>query len=406
MKTTIPFVNKILALFLSLIFTCTFLVSLFTLPVELVLFNEASYKPLLEDQNNLSIYPEVISDLFVDQLLFGDSPNQEPKLFSNHNNLKDIIRKEITFDWSLYVFSNLTEGVLGYLNFKKPNLSLNIDISQLKTALLLKSNNIASEYLNSLPRCTNLSNGVEANQENVISEIFQLLPCKPSEDEFSSYTNMTSLYIEDKINQLPQEELISGNLGANSNGSIRNFIIYSIARWLLRLMPLIAISFLIAIVLLLQSNKSTSRSWVGKLLVYASVIGLVGFLTLLIGFDQFIVISFNRLNIKLIEGFDVFLLGIIQKVGYATLLWVVISDIGVLVFGSILLLVSRFLNRPSQGDHKKSNEGKIDEREIEKETLLLEEKEIISEKEIKPETIEEIEEQEKKNKKEVKKRNN
>jgi preprotein translocase subunit SecG len=370
------------------------MVALFTLPLELVFFNEASFKTTLEDETNLSIYPGVISELLVDQLIFGDSPNQEPKIFSNHNNLKEIIQKEITTNWSLNVFNNLTKNVLEYLNFKSPSLSLSVDIRQLKTDLILKSEKIATEYINSLPRCTEFSKNDEISQETVNENIYQLRTCKPDEDKLTSYINLAALFFEDKINQLPQKALISVHPTENSSVGNKNFTTYSLARWVLRMVPLIAISLLIAIALLLQKNKNTSRSWIGKLLLYTSVIGLIGFLTLLIGFDQFVVLGFNRLNIRLVEGFDIFLLAMIQKIGYTTLLWVIISNICVLLIGLILLLINRFLTRTSSKDLSKTVENMIEENQTDKELQQLEEKDISFEKDLKPETLEEIEEQE------------
>jgi maltodextrin utilization protein YvdJ len=84
----------------------------------------------------------------------------------------------------------------------------------------------------------------------------------------------------------------------------------------------------------------------------------------------------------------------IQKIGYTTLLWVIISNICVLLIGLILLLINRFLTRTSSKDLSKTVENMIEENQTDKELQQLEEKDISFEKDLKPETLEEIEEQE------------
>ena len=115
-------------------------------------------------------------------------------------------------------------------------------------------------------------------------------PCKPSDNLIKSFQNPTAIYIEDLINRLPENASLTGALPFNKTIVDQYFYFYSIGRWALRLLPILAISLLIVIALLLQAEKKVMLQWIGRLLVFTSGLGLIGLVVLLIGFDQFVVL--------------------------------------------------------------------------------------------------------------------
>jgi len=298
------------------------------------------------------------------------------------------LKKNISTEWSLLVFKELTNQVLDYLNFRIPTSSLNLEISQLKSALILKSETIALDYVSTLPRCSASINDAFAETDRVLN-IVQLPPCKPSENLMQSFINPMALYIEDTINQLPETISLSRVLPFDRSRADNYFYYYSLGRWALRLLPIIAISLLILIALLIRSEKKVMLKWVGRLLVFTSGFGLIGLVILLIGFDQFVVLLVNQYLNNFIEGFSALLLGVFQEMGYLTLVWVIISLVSVFAFGLFLLLVSRFF---------KPKTGSMDNLPNEEIGTLIDEpnneisiEQISPQKEIDPETIEEIE---------------
>ena len=347
----------------------------------------------MENENNLARYPEIISQVLTSELFRGIPSEQLPKIFSNKTGFKTVIEKNIPSEWSLAVFKELTSQAIDYLNFRIPNSALKLDINELKAALILKSESIASEYILTLPRCSAAINSAfDGNKETL--DVFQLPPCRPAENLLRSFTEPTAFHIEDILNRMPDSVSISGVMPYDSGKAETYFYYYSLGRWALRLLPIIAIGLLILIALLLRSEKSVMLKWVGRLLVLTSSVGLIGLVILLIGFDQFVVLIVNRYMNNLIEGFGGFLLGLIQNVGYSTLVWVLISLISVFAFGVFLLLINRFFKtKPRSINDSTSN--KVD---FPVETSLPEVKneEILEQKTIMPETLEEIEAQEKK----------
>ncbi len=401
MENKIPIQNKIFAFILSLVFSITLLISLFALPIELVFFNQQNYVPLLLDSENADRYPKVISQVLTSELFKGIPSNQQPEILFNKSSLKMVLENNIPEEWSQTVFSELTNQVLDYLNFRVPNASIQLDISQLKSALIPKSEAIVLDYVSRLTRCSKETDE-KFGDPGISLDIYQLPPCRPSQELEQAFVMPVAVYLEDTLNRLPDSVSITGVMPYDIEKANDYFYSYSLARWGMRLLPIIAIGLLILIALLLRPERSVMLKWVGRLLVFTCGLGLVGLVILLIGFDQFVVMLVNRYLSNLIAGFDVFLLGLMQKVGYLTLVWVIISFIAVMAFGFFLLLVNRIF-KPRTGT---SDQNAVEQESIVEEAPLTEinqgEDAIL--KEFKPETLEEIEAQEKKNLK--KKKNN
>ena len=226
----------------------------------------------------------------------GLSPAQLPKIFSNREGLKTAFQKHISPEWSLSVFKDLSNQVIDYLNFQIPTSTFSLETGQMKSALILKSEIIAKDYLSTLPRCSAAIN--ESFNMNIeVLDIGQLPPCNPTENLANVFINPTAVYIEDIINRLPERASLSGVIPFERAGSDNIFYYYSIGRWALRLLPILAIGFLIIIALLLQAEKKVMLRWVGRLLVFTSGFGIISLVVLLIGFDQFVVMLITGISI-------------------------------------------------------------------------------------------------------------
>ncbi len=388
MDKKIPFQNRVFAFFLSLFFSIALIVSMFAFPIELVMFNLQNYRPILEKEENLSKYPEIVSQALVSEFIKVTSPSSLPKILTNTQGLEVSLEKNISQELSLSIFNELFSQILDYLNFRTPNLSLNLDISQLKSELILKSEQIASDYLSTLSRCS-----ADMEKNLVLTDIGELPPCKPSSNLIKSFQSPTAIYIEDLLNHLPEKASLNGTLTFNKTTIGQYFYFYSIGRWALRLLPICAIGLLIIIALLLRDEKKVMLQWIGRLLVFTSGIGLIGLVILLIGFDQFVVLILNKHLINFIEGFGILLLGIAQAIGYQTLIWVIISFAAVSAFGILLLMVNRFIKPRTAASSEVIDEIGSPLKGISPSEPFINGEQ--AQKEIIPETLEEIEAEEK-----------
>ena len=388
MKNKLSITNQIGAILLTIIFIPALFISFFTIPFEFVIFEPESYYAVLENTKYKEEFPRVVSEIITDQLLDTDE-NISPMILENKESLKTILVPYLPEEWMNEIFKDVIDKVIAYLNFKTPYTSIEVNIVDLKIALILNSALIADKYLLSLDNCT-----VEEDSEfdgKEIIDLYTLPLCKPSAKNRKIVSSALSMMIEDKTNQLPTSINLVGVVPGGMILGDESFYYYSITRWVFRLLPFVALFLLIFIAYLLGKNKKIMRRWSGLILTSISAITLIGLLVILVGFDQFTGILFNRYFSQVIAGFGYVLLGMIQKVGNQALLWVIAVSGSVLLFGLILLLSARFT---------KSEDDVIKESQ---EETTLEIQTDASIKEIIPETIEEIEKREKITKNEKKK---
>jgi len=377
--------NKISAILLTVIIVPSLLLSLFTVPFEFVVFESASYYSILEGDEYKDEFPRVISAIITDQLLTADE-NNPPAILENKESLNSIIVNYLPDEWVNGIFKDVIDQVIAYLNFKTPYTSIEIDIKELKNALIVNSSSISEKYLLSLDNCTVEENSELAGKETI--DFYALPFCKPSEKNIKIVSSALFMMIEDKVNQLPASVNMLGVIPGGMILGERTFYYYSVTRWVFRLLPFVTLLLLILLAYLLRDNKKIMRKWSGIILTAIPALILISLLVILVGFNQFVGLIFNRYFSQVIAGFGDVLLGMIQKVGTQALLWVIAISGFVLLLGLVFLLFARF-TKPENEMIKESEQKAIPENEA-----------AVSEKESMPETIEEIEEQEKLAKKE------
>jgi len=384
MKSKISLSNKIGAILLTIIVIPTLIISLFTVPFEFVIFESASYYSILEDDEYKEGFPQVISAIITDQLLTADK-NDHPAILENKESLNTILLNYLPDDWVNETFKDVIDQVIAYLNFKTPYTSIKINVNSLKEALILNSSLISDKYLLSLDNCT-----VEEDSELAGKEVidpYALTLCRPSEKNAKIVSSALSMMLEDKVNQLPESINLLGVIPGGMVLGEKTFYYYSITRWVFRLLPFATLLLLIVIAYLLRKSKKTMRKWSGIILTAIPALVLISLLVILIGVDQFVGLIFNRHFSQVIAGFGDVLLGMIQKVGTQALLWVIAISGSVLLLGLIFLLAARF-TKPENKMIEESDQVMVLDNEVD-----------TPEKEIIPETIEEIEEKEKMKKK-------
>jgi len=380
MKSKLSISNQICAILLSVIVVPALFISFFTVPFEFIIFESASYYSILDNAEYIEEFPRVVSEVITDQLL-DTSENKSPAILENKDALQTILMHYLPEEWINNIFKDVIDKVIAYLNFKTPYTSIEINIIDLKNTLISNSSLISDEYLLSLDNCT-VEEDSELDGKEII-DLYTLAVCKPSVKNRKIVSDALSMKIEDKANQLPASINLIGVIPRGMILGDKSFYYYSIVRWIFRLFPFATLILLISIAYLLRKNKKTMRRWIGLILTTISALTLINLLVILIGFDQFVGLLFNRYFSRVIAGFGYVLLGMIQNVGNQALLWVIAISGSVFLLGLVLLLSARFT---------KSEENVIKESE---EETITENKSTASEKDIIPETMEEIEKREK-----------
>jgi len=263
MNNKIPFQNRIFALFISILFTITLILSFFAFPVELVFFNPQSYYDLLGKAEYTEVFPGILSQVVVNQSIASDRLQSINTITSNPDLVSSIIAKKIPAEWVQSTFNKVIDQLLEFLDFKIPTSDMKIDITELKTTLASESSDIASEYLTSLPNClTSELSGIDWTSELTV----QNLPaCQPSGKELDQYEVIYSKAFEDTFNWLPSSLSLTGIFPVDQSITDRYFTFYSLARWAFRLLPILSLVLLILIALLLKNQRDVMWKWCGRL---------------------------------------------------------------------------------------------------------------------------------------------
>lgn len=367
---------KIVAVILSIVFFFTSVISYFSLPLELVFFDVENYTPVLEEEKTQSQYLLIISETTGDIFYQSYAGNDVPKILSDPAEFKFILQEYIPQDWAGNIFRDFTDYSLDFLNFQTTESSLRLDISPLKQNLVQNSTKISADFVATLEECSRAEgSGIELSPN---TSVYELPECIPTDVDLEELTQILALHLENKFKQFPPYITISSVLSMEAGGVDRYFNIYSVLRWMSRLMPLISLSILIFISLLLRKERKLMFQWVSRLLIFSSALTLLVLMIVLIGFDQFAAMLITEKLDGLVAGFDVLLLRLIQEVGYKTLIWVAVAAIVALVLGIIVQLISRLFKKSVIEDAVQADQGQE------------------SPKELKPENPQEIEEKEKK----------
>jgi len=362
---------------LTLFVIPSIILSMFVLPTEMIVLNRDTYMKVVEDDQYVDQMPPVIAEVVTDQVLLI---NDVPSVLANRQSFKEIFAQYIQKTWAQEVLFDLVGNTLDYFNFKTPYATIEIGIEDLKDSIVSNSTDIADDYVLSLESCQ--------NQDVLLAEtatnINELPPCKPEIDGRAVMSRFLAVYLEDKVNRLPNTLNLVGLIPSGMILGERTFYWYSIARWLFRMLPFSVLILLILIALLLKPNKKIMRGWTGWVLMGVAGVVLLSSVVLLIGLDQFLGLIFNQPFSMLIAGFGNVLLSVAHHLGNRVLVWVIAQASAIFLFGLILMLAGKY-SKDRQPDQ---NEDKFDTSEMPAQTV---------EKAIVPQTLEEIEEAEEDN---------
>jgi hypothetical protein len=374
MKKINSLLYKIIALTLTAISVPIIIISFFTFPVELIIFEPVNYYSVMNEQVYQEEFPQLVSDIISAQLFISDgAKGKEGRKYQEK--LSIALSNYLPSDWLEEIAVKVIDNTIEYFNFKTSFYSIEVNIQDLKSAIFTNSTSIAEEFVLSLENCTKEEGGIFSGNETIILNSFEI--CKPSGNNIQVVSESMDEFIQNKTNQLPSKLNVFGVIPVQMVPGKQFFYYYSITRWLFRLLPFLSLIILIFIAQLLKNNKKIMRKWVGLILTILPAVLILCLIIILIGFDQIIGLFFKQNLANLIPGFGRILIWIVQSVGKKIILWVSGIAAIVLVFGLIMILFARFTKNDT--GLSSSTQNKI---------------EATPNKVIVPETLEEIEEKE------------
>ena len=363
------FWRKLIAFIFSVIVLGLVVPTIFSIPLEFVVMNADTYSDLIQDDEILTVGQEAFS-AYIAQQLSQPADNQSiPVIFSDPELLADVIQPFVTKEWVSMRLTDVVSQLLEFLNFKQPHGILRVDLTALKENMLTQREIIIGNILANFAPCDDSEIKLLISGDLTISSIPR---CNPPANIQDNVIQAISVYVEDYIYQLPQEYRL--DIEQFINPDTQNTVVnYSIARWTIRLLPVLTLVVLILLAVLLRKNGNEMRRWMGRLLVTAGVVSIILIIILLIGSEQFTAVFINQNLSSDQEAFASLLLMVLQAVTYRTLLWMGVIAIGILCIGLLILFFNKLGSKP------KIKSEEIDEELTSSEDMLEGKKAMIAE---------------------------
>jgi hypothetical protein len=307
---------------------------------------------------------------YIAQQLSQPADNQSiPVIFSDPELLADVIQPFVTKEWVSMRLTDVVSQLLEFLNFKQPHGILRVDLTALKENMLTQREVIIGNILANFAPCDDSEIELLTSGDLTILSIPR---CNPSANIQDNVIQAISVYVEDYIYQLPQE--YSLDVEQFINPDTQNTVVnYSIARWTIRLLPVLTLVILILLAVLLRKNGSEMRRWMGRLLVTAGVVSIILIIILLIGSEQFTAVFINQNLSSDQEAFASLLLMVLQAVTYRTLLWMGAIAIGILCIGLLILFFNKLGSKPKTKSEESIEEPTSAEEILEEKKTMIEE---------------------------------
>ena len=346
-------IQKMVATLLSLLLFFLVLPATFTFPIELVFFNKDYYYQKIQDQNINEILRPLVVKIFVDQVMSEKNGYVLPNIFSNTDVIENAMISIITDEWLNEELENMVDQSMNYLNFQSPKNIIEIDITPVKNKALSQSLTISDSIFNSLPYCSKQEESIF--QEELLS-IIDIPACRPGAAFNEMSKTLINRAVEDFINMTPNRYTIGFlnflNTGNNIPENQNYFYLYTVVRWVLRLLPIFSLSVLLLIVIALKNDKTLMFKWIGKLLIVISVVNLVILVVTIIGFDQISALLFNVLLSQFVTNWGEVFFVIFRNVGIQTLLWVALTNILLFLIGVLFRVRSRWVKKEKAPDYE------------------------------------------------------
>ena len=345
--------QKFLAFILSILVVLLIFPTIFTVPLEFLIMTETTYSALSTNEKLVEAGQDAFSGYIAAQLNTPGENENVPSVFSNEEILIQAIKPFITREWLSATFSDMSSQLLQFFNFKQPFGIVKIDLGEIKASVLTGREDLAESILNASAPCSS----DEMRQLTSTSLSIREMPlCNPSDEIKDDVVAVIADYIETFLYKIPGEYPINVEQGIQVSGVANPIAFYSLIRWLFRIVPIVWLVILILIGICLWKNRSEMRTWIGRLLIFASVLCLILLLVLLIGSEQFTALFINQTFSGVDSAFGTILLIALQAVTYKALIWMGIISMGIFLVGFFLLFFNKWNDQRKIAAERKQEE--------------------------------------------------
>jgi len=334
--------RKTLALVCAVALVIVAVPALFVLPAESILFQPAPYQEQLAKQN---IYIRLPFWLAAITVTTGADVNQNALALIGKDGLQSVYVQVLSPDWSKMQVDGLITQLWDYLNFKTTNLTLTVDLRQLKVRLSEGgASSVGGRILRSWPACDvdqlvklggvladGLINGTVPQDMPLCRPPDNLMPVADTlmQDAFITFAST----IPDRVDLVDYFKALP-NYNQQQATLVKVFDGYTAARWTGRILPWIALLLLMAVIAFSAVSWRSIFTYIGIPLSGAGILGVITAVLLWAASDNLV----NNLVKAMVTVPDEMLKALVLALQQVFLLFLIWSGVAAIVVGTIGLV--------------------------------------------------------------------
>ena len=261
--------RKTLAIFTLFLVIFVTVPASFVYPVENILFNPVPYEQALTVQDFYQRLPAWLAQITTRGSTSTGGVNDNALSLMDQSGMEKVYSLVLSPEWVQSQTESLIEQTMAYLNFDTDNLTMKVNLVELKKAIGASGPTSASGLLiRSWPACTEddliLLGKIILNKVIDPKGQSSALPlCRPPDKFLPVLDEVMGVAFTQFAKTIPdQVDLVdlakeSPGFSEQQANLARDFAIYRILRWMMRLLPILAVSlFLLLGILTMQSWRS------------------------------------------------------------------------------------------------------------------------------------------------------
>lgn len=324
--------------------------SIFVLPAELVLFQPYSYKRALIDQRFYDRFPDILSRALIEAHALPSSPglDQQALSYLSQDDYSRFFGMIFPRDWLQTQAETIIQNFWDFMNFKRGDLSLPLDLRLVKERLSGDQGAaISQQIVDKWPDCTADMLGRVVGL--LLQGQLQGVPiCRPPDMVRPAFENLVTSSLHTLAAGMPETFDLAGPLTGGQSGSsplVPSFWtiyrVYTVLRWLFRFMPVFALAILVWMVLISWRSLPDLLLWSGQPLLTAGLVSLFLALISFLFLNPLAARLFSN-SVSLLPGaFREPLANLLLEVANRSAAWSVLAAFSVVVVSLLLLVLSR-----------------------------------------------------------------
>ncbi len=324
--------------------------AIFTIPAQAILFRPQPYEQAVRAENIYEQIPTWLAELLPGSGMLASPQGVQGDAFQylNQQEYERILRLLMPADWIVAQGDALIEQAWAFLNFRTTQLSLTIDLTQLKARLAgPEGDNIAGDILQTWPPCS-LDLAQSLAQQLFSGGLGGIPACRPPEILLPVFTSAMQAGIRTFAANLPDQisvsrllDILGGNNPAIQSARRAFYNTYRAFRIVLGVAPIVALLMILGIAVVSISRPRLIPGTIGRPLWLAALAALVITVLLFLSGNAIATLIVGNLIAPQPQGLYQALVEVVQIVGNRFLIFSALAAVLVAAVGFVLEMVGQ-----------------------------------------------------------------